>query len=101
MEIYPIELYHKIKRKQSIFLLDVRTEEEYKQDSIDGVHLIPINELSLRSDEIPRNKIIITICAHGNRSMRAAIYLKEKKYDVFSLKGGIEAWNDFIKNEES
>ena len=43
MEIYPIELYHKINRKQSMFLLDVRTEEEYKQDCIEGVHLIPIN----------------------------------------------------------
>ncbi|MBS3146511.1 rhodanese-like domain-containing protein [Candidatus Woesearchaeota archaeon] len=100
MEIYPIELYHKINRKQSMFLLDVRTEEEYKQDCIEGVHLIPINELPLRTEEIPRNKIIITICAHGNRSMRAAIYLKEKKYDVFSLKGGMEAWNDFIKNKK-
>src|SRR3989338_2075269 len=100
MEIYPIELYHKINRKQSMFLLDVRTEEEYKQDCIEGVHLIPINELPLRTEEIPRNKIIITICAHGNRSMRAAIYLKEKKYDVFSLKCGMEAWNDFMKNKK-
>ena len=95
------ELYKKIKNKQDIFLLDVRTKKEYEEDKIKNTTLIPIQVLDTKLNELPRNKIIITICAHGNRSMRAAIYLKEKKYDVFSLKGGIEAWNDFIKNEES
>jgi len=101
MEMTAQELYKKIKNKQDIFLLDVRTKKEYEEDKIKNTTLIPIQVLDTKLNELPRNKIIITICAHGNRSMRAAIYLKEKKYDVFSLKGGIEAWNDFIKNEES
>ena len=97
MEISPSELHKKI-NKENIFLLDVRTLEEYKEDKIENTILIPIQVLDTRYKEIPKDKEIITICAHGNRSLRATKFLNSLGYKALSLKGGMEDWNNLIKN---
>ena len=43
--------------------------------------------------DIPRDKEIVTICAHGNQSMIAANMLKKLGYNVRSMKGGMAGWN--------
>jgi glyoxylase-like metal-dependent hydrolase (beta-lactamase superfamily II) len=55
---------------------------------------IPNYELGSHLQEIPKEKEIITICAHGNRSLESALFMNEKRYKVLSLKGGMAAWNN-------
>ncbi|MBS3149327.1 rhodanese-like domain-containing protein [Candidatus Woesearchaeota archaeon] len=99
MEISAQEFHKKIQNKEDLFLLDVRTKEEYEEDNISNTILIPIKVLDTKLNEIPKNKLIITICAHGNRSLRAAQFLNAHGYKALSLEGGMEAWNNLIINE--
>jgi glyoxylase-like metal-dependent hydrolase (beta-lactamase superfamily II)/rhodanese-related sulfurtransferase len=101
-EINPHELKKKIDGEEDIFLLDVRTPEEYESwklsyDRHDTPKLIPVDRLLSQHPtllrEIPRDKQIITICAHGNRSMIAASLLDKLGYKVKSLHGGMAGWN--------
>jgi len=92
MELTVTDLKSKLKNKDSIFLLDVSTPPEFAAAKIDGSVNIPIQELQSRINEVPKDKEIITICAHGNRSLRAAHYLHGNGYKALSLTGGLEAW---------
>jgi glyoxylase-like metal-dependent hydrolase (beta-lactamase superfamily II)/rhodanese-related sulfurtransferase len=102
IEIKPDELKKKIDTKDNIFILDVRTPEEYESwklsyENHDAPKLIPVHlllsQLPAMVDEIPKDKEIITICAHGNRSMIAANTLNKLGYNVKSLHGGMSGWN--------
>jgi len=102
IEIKPNELKKKIDSNDDIFILDVRTPQEYESwklsyDKHDTPKLIPVDTLmTYHSDllaEIPKDKEIITICAHGNRSTIAANMLSKLGYNVKSLSGGMAGWN--------
>jgi 3-mercaptopyruvate sulfurtransferase SseA len=44
-------------------VIDVRTEEAYKASHIKGSKHIPEAEVAKRSDELPKDKLIVTYCA--------------------------------------
>lgn len=75
-----------------IFLLDVRTPEEFRQVRLQGARLVPIDQLSRRMGEIPKDRPVLVYCAVGSRSSQAANYLSRQGYRVFNLFGGIYAW---------
>ncbi|PNU21260.1 rhodanese-like domain-containing protein [Geothermobacter hydrogeniphilus] len=76
-----------------LFLLDVRTPQEYAEVRLDGARLIPINDLITRIAEVPKDRPILVYCAVGSRSSRVADYLARSGYpDVYNLIGGIWAW---------
>ena len=86
----------KEKKEASIFLLDVREPGEFKQWSIEGSINLPLTELLSEQktlDKIPRDKTIITICSHGNRSTIAKYLLERYGFIVRSLEGGLKAWS--------
>jgi len=100
LEIEPATLKQKIDRGEDIFILDVRTPEEYEAwkisyDKHKDLSLIPIDQLSSQQalNQIPRDKEIVTVCSHGYRSMMAAEFLTELGYNVRSVKGGMSGWN--------
>ena len=73
-------------------LVDVRTLEKHQAFNIGGKH-IPFEEMPQRFHELDKNKVIITYCTSGNRSMRALLYLQSLGFDkVRSLSGGMTAW---------
>ena len=101
-EIDPEELKKKIDNNENIFLLDVRTPQEYaawriSYENHDNPKLIPVDRLFMKDPtllkEIPKEKEIVTVCAHGNRSMIAAKILNQLGYNVKSVKGGMTGWN--------
>jgi len=101
-EIDPEELKKKIDNNENIFLLDVRTPQEYEAwrisyENHDNPKLIPVDRLFMNDPtllkEIPKEKEIVTVCAHGNRSMIAAKILNQLGYNVKSVKGGMAGWN--------
>jgi glyoxylase-like metal-dependent hydrolase (beta-lactamase superfamily II)/rhodanese-related sulfurtransferase len=101
-EIDPNELKKKIDNHENIFILDVRTPQEYRSWKISydkhvNPKLIPIDRLFLNDSsllkEIPKDREIVTVCAHGNRSMMAARLLNQLGYNVKSVSGGMAGWN--------
>jgi glyoxylase-like metal-dependent hydrolase (beta-lactamase superfamily II)/rhodanese-related sulfurtransferase len=100
LEIEPSDLKNKMDSGENLYILDVRTPEEYKSWKISydkhvEPSLVPLDKLS--SDEqirnIPRDREVITVCSHGMRSKMAAEYLSQLGYNVKSIKGGMVAWN--------
>ena len=82
-----------LEKNRTVFLLDVRTPQEYSQARLPGSVLIPINELEGRIKEVPRNKTILVYCAVGSRSKPVAEYLSKNGYkDVYNMTDGIVGW---------
>lgn len=82
-----------LSRNKNVFLLDVRTPEEYRQAHLKGAVLIPINEVERRLAEVPRNRPVIIYCAVGSRSNAVAGFLAGKGYgEVFNMSDGIVGW---------
>lgn len=78
---------------KNVYLLDVRTPQEYSQGRLAGSVLIPIGEFERRVREVPKNRIIIVYCAVGSRSKSAAGFLSQLGYkDVYNMTDGIVAW---------
>ena len=87
------DLNEKIERGEDFLLLDVRTPAEHASQAIEGSYLIPVQELSYRAAELPRDREIVVYCRVGNRSAFAATYLARLGYNVKNLEGGIVAWS--------
>ena len=79
---------------QDYILVDVRTEEEYKEAHIEGAVLIPVDVIGARAaEELPdMDAVIFVYCRSGVRSAQAAETLAGLGYtQVFDM-GGINGW---------
>lgn len=93
--ISPCKAHSIMKVNFSIFLLDVRTKEEYNQKHIPNSNLIPIDKLESEiTHKVPdKSKTIIVYCKSGKRSLQAAQVLAKLGYkDIYNLVGGIDSW---------
>lgn len=80
-------------KNKNIYLLDVRTPQEYSQGKIAGSTLIPIGEFERRIREVPKNKAIIVYCAVGSRSKPVANFLSQQGYkEVYHMTDGLVGW---------
>ena len=83
-----------------VFILDVRTEDEYNAGHIRGsiripVQDIPQQELNKSLAEIPLDKKILVYCRTGGRSTRASEILVNNGFkEVYNMKGGITEWTN-------
>jgi glyoxylase-like metal-dependent hydrolase (beta-lactamase superfamily II)/rhodanese-related sulfurtransferase len=102
LEIEATRLKEKLDKGEDVFILDVRSPEEHKAwklsyDKYQNSHVIPVDKLSSSQksvlDDIPKDKEIVTVCAHGMRSQSAAQMLSKMGYNVKSIRGGMAAWN--------
>jgi rhodanese-related sulfurtransferase len=75
-------------------LLDVRTEEEYRDGHIEGALLIPDYEIKDRVEaELPdKSARILIYCRSGNRSASAARAMIDMGYTGVYDFGGINGW---------
>ena len=80
-------------RNKNIYLLDVRTPQEYSQGKLAGSVLIPIGEFERRAGEVPKNRTIVVYCAVGSRSKPVAGFLAQQGYkEVYNMTDGIVGW---------
>jgi rhodanese-related sulfurtransferase len=73
-------------------LLDVRTVGEFQSGHIAGAANIPVEELSRRLAEVPKELPVVLYCRSGNRSAHAARILRSAGYEVVYDLGGLIAW---------
>src|SRR3990172_1409602 len=80
--------------RASALLLDVRPRAEFESGHLRGAVNIPIEELSAKVDELPRDRKIITYC-RGEYCLfadEAAHLLRSHGFDVVRLEGGWPEW---------
>ncbi|MCL2513323.1 MAG: rhodanese-like domain-containing protein [Oscillospiraceae bacterium] len=98
-----IDKYKKISAEQAkaimdesrpYILLDVRTDEEFKESRIEGAVLIPDYEIKGRAEaELPdKDALILVYCRSGRRSANAAYDLIDMGYTNVYDFGGIIDW---------
>ncbi|MEW5878987.1 MAG: rhodanese-like domain-containing protein [Pseudomonadota bacterium] len=74
-------------------LLDVREPWEFEICRIEGSRLIPMRALPVRVGELDRDRPIVCVCHHGNRSAHVTRFLMHQGFaDVYNLTGGVDAW---------
>jgi rhodanese-related sulfurtransferase len=94
-EITPKELaaWRADAKRPAPALVDVREPWEFERCHIDGSHLVPLGQLVARVGELPRERPIVVVCHHGNRSGVATDFLRRAGFaDVWNLRGGVAAW---------
>ena len=83
-------------------LLDVRDDDELAIASLENALHLPMDEVTGRLDELPKDGDIVVMCHSGGRSARVAAYLRYNGYaSVANLAGGIDAWSREDRPERS
>jgi NADPH-dependent 2,4-dienoyl-CoA reductase/sulfur reductase-like enzyme/rhodanese-related sulfurtransferase len=77
----------------AVTVLDVRTVEEYGRGHIEGAKHIQLDELRKRLEEIPRDKPVVVYCETGQRSYYAYRILRQQRFKVLNLSGGIQNYS--------
>lgn len=92
--IAPAELKRRMEEPEPPVILDVRGPEEVAAWPMPGARHVPL-PLLLRDPaaHAPRGAEVVTVCAHGVRSARAAGALRSIGVPARSLAGGMVAWN--------
>jgi len=94
LQIDPRDLSDRIAAGKPIYLLDVRTREEFEAVKLTGAHLFTqelMQEILANTD---RKNLFVVYDHTGGRSMDAAAYFQGHGFEnVKSLRGGIDAWS--------
>ncbi len=95
LDIGPAEVRDLLARGEPVFMLDVRTPEEFAGWHIPGAVNVPVDviEADPMAVPLPADRPVIAVCAHGNRSVRAAAALRARGVEAWSLAGGMVGWN--------
>ena len=86
---------HKPGHADKPLLLDVRNPDEVSSSRIhEDATVIRLQELEERVNELDphHDRKIIVHCRLGQRSLKAARFLRDKGFDAWSMAGGIEAY---------
>ena len=90
----------KLQNQKDILLLDVRTDYEYQEGSIDGFLHIPLDSLREKLSLLDSSKSIYVMCHSGLRSYLACRILMQNGFDVYNLKGGYQYYQMLQINQE-
>jgi phage shock protein E len=75
-------------------LIDVRTPEEYAQGHLPGAVNIPVDQLTMRLDKIPKDRPIILYCQSGKRSASALRILSSHGFRAVYDLGAMSHWSE-------
>ncbi|HWJ78024.1 MAG TPA: MBL fold metallo-hydrolase [Niallia sp.] len=99
------EVTKKIVNKESLFILDVRNQNDFNDWKIEGTNFeyfnIPYFELldgvEEIMDKLPTSKEILVVCAKEGSSIMVAEMLSEEGLTVSYLQGGMKAWSEYLE----
>jgi hydroxyacylglutathione hydrolase len=76
-------------------VLDVRTDDEWREGHLPGALHIMGGYLPERTETVPRDSLVVVMCGSGFRSTLAASVLERAGFtNVANLTGGMKAWKD-------
>jgi NADPH-dependent 2,4-dienoyl-CoA reductase/sulfur reductase-like enzyme/peroxiredoxin family protein/rhodanese-related sulfurtransferase/TusA-related sulfurtransferase len=86
-------------RDGSVSLLDVRTNMEYENGSIDGFMNIPLDDLREKLHILDKSKPVYVTCQIGLRGYLACRILEQNGYECYNLSGGYRLYNTIYYNK--
>ncbi len=96
-EITAVDLKKRLDRGERLTIVDVREPNEYQINRIEGSILMPLGDVPKRYHELDPDEELIMQCKSGQRSGRAADFLRSVGFKrVLNLKGGILDWIDKV-----
>lgn len=93
-KITPEQAKKMLDENKNIVLLDVRTDEEFKEKRIKGSILIPDYDIKTKAEQLLKDKkaTILVYCRSGHRSAIASHELVSMGYSNVYDFGGIIDW---------
>ena len=93
-QVNPEEAAAMMESETDYILLDVRTQQEYKQGHIPGAICVPNEAIgSGEISELPdKEQLILVYCRSGNRSKKACATLSDLGFENVVDFGGISEW---------
>ncbi len=91
----PDELEKLIQDEKNLFLLDVRAPSELTTfGAVKGYVNIPLAELEGRLKEVPKDKVIVTLCTRAVRASNAAEILSRNGYTHIAGACALGEWKE-------
>ncbi|WP_142533056.1 FAD-dependent oxidoreductase [Saccharicrinis carchari] len=88
--------------KKDVFVLDVRTPEEFSIDAIEDAVNIELDAVRKNLHRIPKDKKIMIFCGVGLRGYVAARILKQNGFDkVYNLSGGLKVYRQTMDEQSN
>ncbi|MGP4072900.1 MBL fold metallo-hydrolase [Piscibacillus sp. B03] len=100
------ELTQKILNHENVFILDIRSEEDFNDWSINGKNVssinVPFKKLEQDYDNVkhqfPEDQPIYVVCAKGISSQKAVDFLQSKGLvQATYVEGGMTAWSEHLE----
>ncbi len=89
------------KEDSSVYLLDVRSAQEYRQGHIPTAVNIPHDSIGVRPPKVDGDTVIVLYCETGSRSMVAKRHLKDLGFTNVVNFGPLRRWrNGLIEGNE-
>ena len=93
-DISPEELLRIMEEEPAaeVLVIDVREPYEWDYYHLEGTVLMPMNTIPARLEELPGDKPLYIVCAHGVRSVMVSEYLIKQGFGlVKNVEGGMAA----------
>lgn len=84
---------------KSVFLLDVRSPEEFAAEHVENALNIPLGQLREKMKTLPREKAIYAYCGVGQRGYYATRVLRDRGFNAFNLSGGMKSYKAMNRKE--
>ena len=94
-EISPEQLKARLDNSDELVLIDLRQAWEYHAGHIPGATHIFLQQIPMRTADLPKDKDIVLQCWHGFTSLDVASFLIQNGWPashVSSLRGGMAGW---------
>lgn len=94
-QMAPDTLQARLDAGERLQVLDVRTDNEWRDGHLPGALHIMGGYLATRLGDVPRNQPLVVMCGSGYRSTIAGSMLERAGFDaVTNLTGGMKAWKE-------
>jgi rhodanese-related sulfurtransferase len=78
---------------EDALLLDVREADEWAAGHAPQARHLPMMQIPVRLDEVPRDRDVVVVCRVGSRSAQVVAFLLAHGFEqVANLEGGMYAW---------
>jgi rhodanese-related sulfurtransferase len=93
-QLTPSSLQHVLDKYKDHMVVDVRTALEWEDGHIENAIHLPIEKIIKKEFDLDKKRHITVVCGSGYRSNISGSIFKSLGYEyVFSLIGGMTAWN--------
>lgn len=93
LHIRPAEVAAALKRGEQVWLLDVRSPQEWEAAHIQGTQFLTVELTFEALDSWPKDTPVVLYSDHGRRSLDKASYFRAYGLtNVKSMDGGLTAW---------